>query len=202
MNDIVRVRPGEKIPVDGEVIEGHTAIDESMLTGEPMPVEKEQGDEVVAGTINKAGSILFKATRVGKDTALAQIINMTTSNDDVMKVLSVRRPVIDEEIILEGTPIEATEVLPLKNKLQMPLRFHLKTKWNVKFYEYLNKIWTTKEACYKACHTNVYAFKQYKSFHLLDVNPRCEISITKENFKLYFKRTNNCFLRRLLCLIC
>lgn len=76
MNDIVRVRPGEKIPVDGEVIEGHTAIDESMLTGEPMPVEKEQGDEVVAGTINKAGSILFKATRVGKDTALAQIINM------------------------------------------------------------------------------------------------------------------------------
>ena len=76
MNDVVRVRPGEKIPVDGEVIEGHTAIDESMLTGEPMPVEKATGDEVVAGTINKSGSILFKATRVGKDTALAQIIKM------------------------------------------------------------------------------------------------------------------------------
>ncbi len=76
MNDVVRVRPGEKVPVDGEVIEGHTAIDESMLTGEPMPVEKAEGDEVVAGTINKTGSILFKATRVGKDTALAQIINM------------------------------------------------------------------------------------------------------------------------------
>jgi Cu+-exporting ATPase len=76
MDDIVRVRPGEKIPVDGEVVEGRTAIDESMLTGEPMPVEKTQGDEVAAGTINKAGSILFKATRVGKDTALAQIINM------------------------------------------------------------------------------------------------------------------------------
>ena len=76
LNDVVRVRPGEKIPVDGEVVEGHTAIDESMLTGEPMPVEKAVGDTVAAGTINKSGSILFKATRVGKDTALAQIINM------------------------------------------------------------------------------------------------------------------------------
>tara|TARA_B100001540_G_scaffold316980_1_gene348451 strand:- start:20885 stop:23197 length:2313 start_codon:yes stop_codon:yes gene_type:complete len=76
LNDIVRARPGEKIPVDGEVVEGHTAIDESMLTGEPMPVEKGEGDEVVAGTLNKTGSILFRATRVGKDTALAQIINM------------------------------------------------------------------------------------------------------------------------------
>jgi len=75
-NDIVRVRPGEKIPVDGEVTEGHTAIDESMLTGEPMPVEKVEGDSIVAGTINKTGSILFRATRVGKDTALAQIIGM------------------------------------------------------------------------------------------------------------------------------
>ncbi len=76
LNDIVRVRPGEKIPVDGLVIEGHTSIDESMLTGEPMPVAKEEEDEVVAGTLNKTGSILFNATRVGKDTALAQIINM------------------------------------------------------------------------------------------------------------------------------
>ncbi len=76
MNDLVRARPGEKIPVDGEVTDGHTAIDESMLTGEPMPVEKAKGDEVVAGTLNKTGSIVFRATRVGKDTALAQIINM------------------------------------------------------------------------------------------------------------------------------
>jgi Cu+-exporting ATPase len=76
LNDIVRVRPGEKISVDGEVIEGHSTIDESMLTGEPMPVEKTVGKEVVAGTINKTGALLFKATRVGKDTALAQIINM------------------------------------------------------------------------------------------------------------------------------
>jgi Cu+-exporting ATPase len=76
LNDLVRVRPGEKISVDGDVVEGHTHIDESMLTGEPMPVEKTVGAEVVAGTINKTGSIVFKATRVGKDTALAQIINM------------------------------------------------------------------------------------------------------------------------------
>lgn len=74
--DVVRVRPGEKIPVDGKVIEGSTTVDESMLTGEPMPVEKSVGDDVVAGTINKSGSFLFQATRVGKDTALAQIINM------------------------------------------------------------------------------------------------------------------------------
>ncbi|MDO6423018.1 MULTISPECIES: heavy metal translocating P-type ATPase [Cellvibrionaceae] len=76
LDDLVRARPGEKIPVDGEVTDGHTAIDESMLTGEPMPVEKAKGDEVVAGTLNKTGSIVFRATRVGKDTALAQIINM------------------------------------------------------------------------------------------------------------------------------
>lgn len=76
INDVVRVRPGEKIPVDGEVIEGKTSVDESMLTGEPMPVEKHLGSKLAAGTINKSGAVLFKATRVGKDTALAQIINM------------------------------------------------------------------------------------------------------------------------------
>ncbi|WP_374965078.1 HAD-IC family P-type ATPase, partial [Spongiibacter tropicus] len=75
-NDVIKVRPGEKVPVDGVVVEGHTSIDESMLTGEPMPVEKSHDDEVVAGTLNKSGMFLFKATRVGKDTALAQIIAM------------------------------------------------------------------------------------------------------------------------------
>ncbi|MEQ9617963.1 MAG: heavy metal translocating P-type ATPase [Deltaproteobacteria bacterium] len=74
--DIVRVRPGEKIPVDGELTEGSSHVDESMLTGEPMPVEKKTGDEVAGGTINKSGSFLFRATRIGKDTALAQIIDM------------------------------------------------------------------------------------------------------------------------------
>ncbi len=76
LNDKVRVRPGERIPVDGVVEEGATSVDESMLTGEPMPVKKVQGDEVVAGTINKSGSIIFTATRIGKDTALARIIGM------------------------------------------------------------------------------------------------------------------------------
>ncbi|TRX55146.1 heavy metal translocating P-type ATPase [Thalassomonas sp. M1454] len=75
-NDVVKVKPGQKIPVDGEVVDGHTAIDESMLTGEPIPVEKNVSDLVVAGTLNKSGLIFFRATRVGKDTALAQIINM------------------------------------------------------------------------------------------------------------------------------
>jgi Cu+-exporting ATPase len=75
-DDIVRIRPGDKVPVDGIVIEGRTNIDESMLTGEPIPVEKQIGDTVATGTLNKTGSILFKATRVGKDTALAQIIEM------------------------------------------------------------------------------------------------------------------------------
>ncbi len=76
LGDIVRVRPGEKIAVDGEIIEGHSMVDESMLTGEPIPVKKGAGDEVIGGSINKTGTFLFKATRIGKDTALAQIINL------------------------------------------------------------------------------------------------------------------------------
>ncbi len=76
LRDYVRVRPGEKIPVDGVVTEGYSAVDEAMLTGEPMPVEKAVGDKVAAGTMNKSGSIVFRATRVGQDTALAQIIDM------------------------------------------------------------------------------------------------------------------------------
>ncbi len=76
LGDIVRVRPGEKIPVDGEITEGSSYVDESMLTGEPIPVEKKKGDSAVGGTINKSGSFLFRATRIGKDTALARIIDM------------------------------------------------------------------------------------------------------------------------------
>jgi Cu+-exporting ATPase len=74
--DIVIVKPGQKIPVDGEVIEGYSSVDESMISGESIPVEKHQGSQVVGATINKTGSFKFKATKVGKDTALAQIIRL------------------------------------------------------------------------------------------------------------------------------
>ncbi|AOY89576.1 Cu+ exporting ATPase [Marinobacter salinus] len=74
--DRIRVRPGEKLPVDGLITEGHTRIDESMLTGEPMPVSKGEGDEVSAGTLNTHGSVIYEATRVGSETALAQIIRL------------------------------------------------------------------------------------------------------------------------------
>jgi Cu+-exporting ATPase len=74
--DIILVRPGDKIPVDGEVVEGNTSIDESMLTGESMPVDKLPGDRVYAASVNKNGTIKFRATQVGKHTALAQIIRL------------------------------------------------------------------------------------------------------------------------------
>ena len=76
IDDQVVVRPGEKIPVDGEIISGNTTIDESMLTGESIPVEKEQGDKVFGGTINKHGSVTFKATGIGKDSVLSNIIRI------------------------------------------------------------------------------------------------------------------------------
>ena len=74
--DLVVVRPGEKIPVDGIVREGHSAVDESMLTGESLPVEKNPGSEVMGATLNKTGSFVFEATKVGRETALAQIIRL------------------------------------------------------------------------------------------------------------------------------
>ena len=76
MGDMVVVRPGERIPVDGVVVEGRTAVDESMLTGESLPVEKNPGDEVIGATLNKMGMIKFEATKVGRETALAQIIRL------------------------------------------------------------------------------------------------------------------------------
>ena len=76
VGDIVVVRPGEKIPVDGIVMEGSSAVDESMLTGESIPAEKGPGDTVIGATLNKMGSFRFRATKVGADTALAQIIRL------------------------------------------------------------------------------------------------------------------------------
>ncbi len=76
LNDILKIKPGEKIPVDGEVVKGHSAVDESMITGEPLAVEKNEGDKVTGGTVNGTGSFEMKAQKVGADTLLAQIIDM------------------------------------------------------------------------------------------------------------------------------
>ncbi|MBA1341007.1 MAG: putative copper-exporting P-type ATPase A [ANME-2 cluster archaeon] len=91
--DMVLVRPGEKLPVDGIVVEGRSALDESMLTGESIPVEKNVGDEVIGATINKTGSFTYRATRVGADTALAQIIKLVedaqTSKAPIQRIADI-----------------------------------------------------------------------------------------------------------------
>jgi P-type Cu+ transporter len=76
ISDLLAVRPGEAVPVDGKVVEGYSSVDQAMITGESLPVEKKIGDEVIGGTINKTGAFKFKAIRVGQDTALAQIIKL------------------------------------------------------------------------------------------------------------------------------
>ncbi len=76
VGDLVRVRPGEKVPVDGVITEGRSALDESMLTGESLPVDKTVGDQVIGATLNSSGSFVFKATKVGRDTTLAQIVRL------------------------------------------------------------------------------------------------------------------------------
>ena len=76
VGDLLRVRPGEKVPVDGVLVQGASSIDESMLTGEPIPATKREGDEVIGATINTTGSFVMRATRVGRDTALAQIVDL------------------------------------------------------------------------------------------------------------------------------
>jgi P-type Cu2+ transporter len=76
VGESILLRPGDKVPVDGVVVKGHSAIDESLVTGESVPVEKEEGDEVVGGSINQSGSLTFEATKIGADTALGQIIDL------------------------------------------------------------------------------------------------------------------------------
>jgi P-type Cu+ transporter len=76
LDDILLVRPGEQIPVDGQVVSGYSAVDQSMITGESIPIEKHTGDEVIGGTMNRTGAFKFKATRIGIDTALSQIIKL------------------------------------------------------------------------------------------------------------------------------
>lgn len=77
VGDVILVRPGEKVPVDGEVVEGASSVDESMLTGEPLPVQKKSGDTVIGATLNKTGSFRLRATKIGKDTVLQQIVRLS-----------------------------------------------------------------------------------------------------------------------------
>ena len=79
VGDLLRVRPGEKVPVDGEVTDGRSNVDESMVTGEPMPVAKTPGAKVIAGTLNKSGSFVMRAEKVGRDTLLSQIVQMVAA---------------------------------------------------------------------------------------------------------------------------
>ena len=79
VGDVLRVKPGGKVPVDGEVTDGHSNIDESMITGEPLPVEKKQGDKVTAGTVNQTGTFLLRANKVGADTLLSRIVQMVNA---------------------------------------------------------------------------------------------------------------------------
>ena len=76
VGDSVFVRPGERLPVDGEVIEGFSSVDESMLTGESVPVDKAEGSEVIGGTINSTGSFIYRVSRVGRDTVLSHIVRL------------------------------------------------------------------------------------------------------------------------------
>src|SRR5204862_7609717 len=79
VGDKLRVRPGDKVPVDGELVEGRSSLDESMVTGESMPVTKAQGAKVIAGTLNQTGGFVMRAEKVGRDTMLAQIVQMVAS---------------------------------------------------------------------------------------------------------------------------
>jgi Cu+-exporting ATPase len=107
VGDIVIVRPGEKIPVDGTVTEGYSGVDEKVITGESIPVEKKVGDQVVGATLNKTGMLKFKATKVGKDTVLAQIIRMVedalSSKAPVQRLADVASGYFVPAIILTAT---------------------------------------------------------------------------------------------------
>jgi Cu+-exporting ATPase len=93
VGDIMFVRPGEKIPTDGIVIEGHSAVDESMVTGESIPVEKKPGDEVIGGTVNREGALKIKATKIGNDTFLAQVVKLVeeavSSKPPIQKIVDM-----------------------------------------------------------------------------------------------------------------
>ena len=105
VGDLLRVRPGEKVPVDGVVVEGHSSIDESMISGEPVPVEKIAGDKVTGATVNGTGSLVMRAERVGKDTMLSQIVRM------VAEAQRSRAPIL--RAVLGARPSSARIAFPV-----------------------------------------------------------------------------------------
>ena len=111
VGDIIIVKPGEKIPVDGTVTEGYTSVDESMLTGESIPVEKTMGDKVTGGSINKNGSIRFRAEKVGKDTVLSQIIKL------VEEAQSSKAPIAKMADIVSGYFVPIVIIIALISAL-------------------------------------------------------------------------------------
>ncbi len=97
LDDIIKIKPGEKIPVDGEITEGKSSIDESMITGEPVPVEKSEGENVIGGTINGTSTFQMKAQKVGSDTLLSQIIEMVNRPAEqkrLSKILQIKNQAI------------------------------------------------------------------------------------------------------------
>ena len=110
LGDRLRVVPGDKVPVDGEVVEGHSSVEESMITGEPLPVAKKTGDSVTGGTLNASGSFLFRATRIGEETVLARIIEMVRRAQN-------SKPAIGRLALRRGSPI-LRRGWPLRGRVQ------------------------------------------------------------------------------------
>ena len=119
--DIVLVKPGESIPVDGKVVEGNTNVDESMLTGESIPVRKKAGDNVFGATINKNGSIKIKATAIGKDTVLAKIIKL------VEDAQGSKAPIARMADIISGYFVPVVIFIAVVSSISM---VHFRKIWN------------------------------------------------------------------------
>ena len=118
----MRVRPGESVPVDAVVREGHSSVDESMLTGEPLPVEKAEGDHVTGGTLNRNGTLVIEAAKVGEDTMLAHIVGMVAAAQRsrapiqgladrvasyfVPTVVAVRSPRVCDRVAVVHSPVD------------------------------------------------------------------------------------------------
>jgi P-type E1-E2 ATPase len=132
VGDKVSVRPGEQIPVDGVIVGGNTFIDESMISGEPIPVEKKQGDKVLAGTINQNGAFTMTAQKVGKNTVLAQIIRKNIRQEQ-------HNALPNGLICLKGGELEQ-ETMPVKHKTML---YDLKNEFTEDFFKTKKVVYVT-----------------------------------------------------------